>query len=167
LTIETSREEEMGKDRTIDIYVKPDSSKPCGYDYWLEEGKVKIDRVVFDKNNNGMKKTDVYDVHFKLHNKEDANLRFSAIPEKALWVKTIENESEPCPDCPSYWDGFYLNTDKNFDSNDIWVVNPDMKRQLFAFAFNCVPKGTVEGPKTEYVWIDPIGENRNGGESVL
>lgn len=152
-------------DRTIDIYVEPDGSG--GYKHWLKEGKNTLTgAVVFDKNqHNGMKKTDIFDVHFKLHNVGAAKLRFSCIPEKALWAKPIANVTEPCPDCDSYWSGFYLNPNKTFDANEFWVVNPDMNKELFAFAFNCIPKGTVEGPGTKYVWIDPIGDNRNGGLS--
>jgi hypothetical protein len=151
----------MVKVMKIDIYAKPDTTKPSGYDVWMEENSRKTDRLVFDKTKDNMKKTENYDVRFKLHNKDNANLRFATPTDKALWAKPVEDLSEPCPDQACFMNGvFYLDS---VDRDELSVINTDPAAQLFKFAINLVPEGTVEDENTTYVWFDPIGENRNGG----
>jgi hypothetical protein len=147
----------------VDIYAKPDTTKPSGYDLWMEKDGQKTDRLIFDKTNDKIKTTENYDVQFKLHNKENANLRFATFTDKALWAKPVEDLSEPCPDQACFMNGvFYL---ESVDKDQLSVINTNPAPQLFKFAINLMPDGTVENEDTTYIWFDPIGENRNGGLS--
>jgi hypothetical protein len=150
------------KNRTVDIHARPDGNG--GYDFKMKEGGADKTRLVFDKTQDNMPKNEDYRVFFKLHNEQNADLRFSSIPAKVLWAKPIADPSEPCPNCESYMDGiFYLDPSATIEKRQITVINTDPTQQLFAFAMNFVPDGTVEGPDTQYIWFDPIGDNRNGG----
>lgn len=154
----------MTKVLTVHIHVRPDSNSQNGYAFEMKENGSTKNRLVFDKNQDNMPKTENYRVDFQLHNEKGANLRFSSLADKAMWAKPIANPSDPCPDSECHMPGiFYLDPANPIEDRKISVINTDLTHQLFAFAMNFVPEGTVEGPDTQYICYDPIGENRNGG----
>lgn len=153
----------MGHTKKLDIYVEPDKTSPDGYKFSMEQGGVSSHKVVFNKNNDGIKRSQPYDVQFKLHNKMGANLCFSADPNIVMWVKKVANETDPCPDTACFLPGeFFVN---KFDKNDnsVYVTNTDLNVETLAFAFNFFKQGEIEGPKTKYIRFDPIGSNQNSG----
>lgn len=153
----------MGRYRTVDIYVEPDPNSDNGYGFSMKENGSQKSTLVFDKNSDGMKKAEHYQLDIKLHNEKGADLRFSEKMDKVLWAKAIQ-PGEKCPDSPCFLNGiFYVADPGDIKATKLTVVNTDMDWLNFAFALNFVPKGEVEGPATKYICYDPIGENRNGG----
>ncbi|MEO7814812.1 MAG: hypothetical protein ABIR87_05130 [Sphingomicrobium sp.] len=153
----------MGNSKKLDIYVEPDKDSPNGYKFSMEEKGVKTHKVVFNKNDDNMRKSQSYDVQFKVHNKMGADVAFSADPNIVMWVKKVANETDPCPDTACFLPGeFFVSS---FDHNDssVYITNTDMKVETLAFAFNFFKKGEIEGPKTKYIRFDPIGSNQNSG----
>lgn len=158
----------MGKNRTVDIEVKPNASKPNGYEFGLNEDGKGVSELVFNKTVDKMKKAENYEVTFKLHNKEGADLVFSKLPAKVLWAKQIDKPSDPCPDSACYMnDVFFVNPQAAIKDHELSVINVDQDKELFAFALNFLPKGETEGPTTKYTCYDPIGNNQNGGEPFI
>lgn len=155
----------MGNSKKIDIYVEPDKNSANGYKFSMEDGGVNTQRLVFNKKHDNMKKTEHYDVQFKLHNKMGADLCFSAKTDIVMWVKKVANESDPCPDSPCFLPGEFFVNKFDKQDNSIYVTNTDMVVETLAFAFNFFKQGEVEGPQTKYICFDPIGSNQNSGLS--
>lgn len=153
----------MGRYRTVDVHVQPDASSANGYHFWMEENGAEEDKIFFCKDRDGMMRKEHYQVDFKLHNEKGARLRFSEKLDQVLWAKIV-NPGDKCPDSPCYLPGvFYVAKQSDIKPLKLTVVNTDMDVLNFAFAFNFVEKGQSEGPMTDYICFDPIGENRNGG----
>jgi hypothetical protein len=154
----------MSKGRYVDIFVEPDANAPSGYAFRMEEGGVRAARLVFDKHQDNMPKSEDYKIEFKLHNSKGAKLRFSHNKEMVLWATEVfEPKGDECPPPGSSFEGLYVDPTAYPQDRVLTVINTDLHEQFFAFALNFVPEGTVEGPDTNYVCYDPIGENRNGG----
>lgn len=160
----------MGKDRNVNIFVKPNPD-PTGkepYLFSMNEGKGDTDELEFDKTKDNMKKSESYSVKFKLHNQNGAALRFSKDRLKVLWAKPVADRSEPCPASDCYMDGiFYVDPDSEIEDTKLTVINTDPDVQLFKFALNFLPPGENDPPPSGYVWYDPIGSNQNGGLSSV
>ena len=156
----------MGKDRKVNIYVKPNPD-PTGKDPYLfsmDEGKGATDELEFDKTKDNMKKSENYSIEFQLQNQDGAALRFSKDPLKVLWAKPVSSKSDPCPSSDCYMDEiFYLDPNETIKDHKVTVINTDPDVQLFKFAFNFLPPGESDPPPSGYVWYDPIGSNQNGG----
>lgn len=157
----------MSKGRYVDIFVEPDNSQPDGYAFRMEEGGLKTSRLVFDKHQDDMPKSDHYRIEFKLHNTKGAKLRFSRIKENVLWAtEVVDPKGDECPPAGSSFEGLYVDPATYPQDRVLEVINTDMEKQFFAFALNFVEEGEDEGPGTRYVCYDPIGENRNGGRII-
>lgn len=156
------------KEKPVRICVEPDTKEASGYRFWMEEKEDDpIDVLIFNKSIDGYNADDEYLVRFKLKNKNGANLQFSMKEDKVLWAKKVKLLSEACPTSKCDMPGeFYLDT-QNYplDPDTLTVVNPDKNVFFFKFGMNFVPKGTVEGPGTNYILFDPIGSDQNGGYS--
>jgi hypothetical protein len=155
----------MSKGRYVDIFVEPDTTASCGYLFRMEEDGLQTSRLVFDKHKDNMPKAEHYKIAFKLHNTKGAKLQFSKMKDKVLWATEVfEPNGDECPPPGSSFDGLYVDPATYIQDRVLTVINTDMHEQFFAFALNFVPEGTdQEGPGTQYVCFDPIGENRNGG----
>lgn len=157
----------MSKGRYVDIFVEPDNNEPNGYAFRMEEDGLGTSRLVFDKHQDDMLKSDHYKIEFKLHNTKGAKLRFSRMKDKVLWASEVfDPKGDECPPPGSSFDGLYVDPTDYPQDRVLEVINTNMSKQFFAFALNFVQDGEDEGPDTRYVCFDPIGENRNGGRIV-
>jgi len=157
----------MSKGRYVDIFVEPDNSQPSGYAFHMEVDGRKTPQLVFDKDKENMPKAEHFKIEFKLHNTKGAQLCFSKRKDKVLWATEVfDPTGDECPPPGSSFDGLYVDPTAFPDDHLLKVINTDMHKQFFAFALNFVPEGTDEGPDTQYICYDPIGENRNGGRIV-
>jgi len=154
----------MSKGRYVDIFVEPDDSKPGGYAFHMEEGGLRSSRLVFDKDKDDLPKAEHYRIEFKLHNTRGAKLRFAKQKDKVLWATEVfEPKGDECPPAGSSFDGLYVDPTAYPQDRVLSVINTNMHKQFFAFALNFIPEDEREGPDTQYVCFDPIGENRDGG----
>jgi hypothetical protein len=157
------------KTRTIDVIAMGDGNG--GVSFHMEEngkpvdkcGKGKtVERLVFSKTNEKMKKEDVHEILFKLRNKDGADVAFPTNRLNALWVHTVTDEDDPCPDCSAHLDGEFYAESVSDNQKRLTVINRNMDVGLVAFRLNFVPDGTDDVPAEEYIVYDPIGSNQNG-----
>ena len=152
----------MGKDtRKITIKAFRDGSPPDGYRFeMLPEGEPNTDRLTFNKNSDGMSKSDRYTVKFYLVNDSSSNLRFVSDEKEVMWVsKGTPTDPGPCPAVTCH--------DGQFDVKDVEdyylkVVNKDMDECQYKFVLNFI--GLNSAGKTALIPFDPIWDNKNGGE---
>lgn len=157
----------MSKGRFVDIFVEPDSNEPSGYSFSMKENGVGASILVFNKNDDNMKKSENYKIEFKLHNTKGADLVFSKIEDKVLWAMAIPEPSDACPPPGSTFPGLYVDPTAFIEDRRLTVINEDKSMQHFAFALNFVHRGEREGPNTKYICYDPVGSNQNGGRSPI
>ena len=125
-------------------------------------GNKNVERLVFSKTNENMKKEDVHEVHFHVRNKNDADVTFPTNRLNAMWVHKVDDEDGPCPDCYTHLHGEFYAEDVSNDQKRLTVINENMEPCLVAFRFNFVPKGADDVLADEYIVYDPIGSNQNG-----
>ena len=152
-----------GKNRDVNIYVEPDTSKPGKYLFSMDEGFGATEELKFDKSEDGMWKWENYKINFHLNNRKGANLKFSKIKSKVLWAEETSLPDPPCPTSQTLDGIFYVAKDSDMKDDRLTVTNSDRDRLRFAFGFNFLQADEQEGPGTNYVLYDPIGTNQNGG----
>ena len=155
----------MSKGRYVDIFVEPDGSQPNGYKFSMEEDGVGKSMLTFNKTHDRMKKSERYEIEFKLHNRKGADLNFSKKQDKVLCAMIVPKGTEQCPPEGSSVEGLYVDPTEYPKDHKLHVINTDMNEEDIAFALYFVPDGTVEGPGTQYICYDPIIRNQNGGDS--
>jgi hypothetical protein len=123
-----------------------------------------VERLVFSKTASNMKKDDVHEVHFVLHNKKGANVRFPTSRLNAMWAHKVADEDDPCPDHDKHLDGEFYAEDVSDDQKRLTVINTNMDVGLVAFRLNFVPEGNdgAGWAADDYIAYDPIGSNQNG-----
>lgn len=156
----------MSHEMTININAVADSSQLSGYRFWMTSGNDTITELEFSKDKDKLKKSQYYTVTFLLDPSNNAGLRFSHIYETVFWAKEIPNKTAPCVNSASHLPGIFVDPATPIEDRAIKVINVDRHSQLFAFAFNFLRPGDVDGPGTSYALFDPIGSNQNGGSSM-
>lgn len=113
--------------------------------------------LVFNKSNNGMKKTGYYLIEFDLDDQTALGLRFEPNPMDAFWV-AMGNETTPppCPKSASYSNEVYAISDDP-NGRTLTVRNDDDTLRYFAYSLNLVDQNSTPHR------FDPIGQNQNGG----
>lgn len=113
--------------------------------------------LVFNKNNDGMKKLDFYLMEFDLVDQTHLGLQFEPNPMNAFWVALSETTTPPdCPQKATYCSQVYaISNDPN--GRSLTVRNDDDNVQAFRFSLNFVDQGGKPH------CFDPIGQNQNGG----
>jgi hypothetical protein len=161
------------KTRTIDVIAADDGNG--GVCFHMEEngkavekcGKKKdVERLVFSKTAEKMKKEDVHELLFKLQNKKGANVRFPTNRLNAMWVHKVADEDGPCPDDQKHLPGEFYAEEVSENQDRLTVINENMEPCLVAFRLNFVPAGEDGNgwAADEYIVYDPIGSNQNGPE---
>ena len=118
------------------------------------------DRIEFDKTKNNMKKVDHYRIRFELDDPSTTNLRFIKDYGEVMWC-------QPGNTCPSSgtMPGVFWVDEVDKDGEWVDVINMDMIPQTFGFALNLADKNIANPTPADYVTLDPIGENKNGGSA--
>jgi hypothetical protein len=156
------------KTRTIDVIATGGDGEVC---FHMEEhgkpvgrcGKDKnVERLVFSKTDENMKKEDVHEILFKLHNKHGAEVAFPTNRLNAMWAHKVDDEDDPCPDHYQHLHGEFYAEEVSEDQKRLTVINTNMEKCLVAFRFNFVPQGADDVSADEYIVYDPIGSNQNG-----
>lgn len=148
------------KDRDYTIKV----TKP-GNDYVVElfEGSTHIGQgqeLDFDKNSNGLKKTDHYKLKFRIDDSTLADadkVIFAPEDTDVLWVWT---DTSACPTSGNYMpDTFWV--DKNNNGKDLRVINMDLRPEKLRFQINMVKAN--DPAARPFIELDPIVNNGNRG----
>lgn len=156
----------MAKDeKTIYINAVADINEPSGYRFWMVANNNIVTELEFDKTKDKIKKSQYYTITFVLDSTNNAGLKFSKFQETVFWAMEIPNKTAPCVSNACHLTGIFVDPATPIQDNELKVINTDLKVQLFAFAFNFLRPGTVDGPTTNYALYDPIGSNQNGGIS--
>ena len=153
----------MGHEMTVNINAVADSSQPSGYRFWMVYKNNQVGELEFSKDGDKLKKSQYYTITFVLDPTNNADLRFSHVYETVFWAKEIPNRTAPCVTSACHLPGIFVDPATPIQDREIKVINVDRHTQLFAFAFNFLRPGDVDGPGTAYALFDPIGSNRNGG----
>jgi hypothetical protein len=145
--------------KNVKVIAKPGTTKPI--DFELRSNLLKGSELVFNKDNDGMKKKDFYLVDFELDDQTSLNLSFQPNPMKALWVNMGDAMGPPrCPDTAAYCDDIYaVSVDPN--GKKITVRNNDAKIQFFSFSL-----GFIGDPNESEYRYDPGGQNQDGGTAA-
>jgi hypothetical protein len=115
--------------------------------------------LLFNKNDNGMKKWDYYLVEFSLDDRTSLGLQFAPNPMDAFWVAMGDIVSPPdCPETASYSEQIYAICDDP-NGRSLTVRNEDDHVQFFRFSLGFIDSN---GEPHRY---DPIGQNQNAGRS--
>ncbi|HET9398642.1 MAG TPA: hypothetical protein VFO45_07480 [Sphingomicrobium sp.] len=149
--------------RNVQITAKPKAGDPGEYEFSMDEGNGKTTILTFDKTKDGMKKTDDYEIKFKLKNEDGADLKFSRDLNKVLWAEPTTVVDPPCPTSQQMQGIFYVKSQGDIKDDELTVTNTDPKVERFIFAFNFLPSNEVDGPTANYKLYDPIGDNLDGG----
>ncbi len=152
--------------RNVEITVEPKLGNPGEYEFSMDDGNGKTDKLTFDKTKDGMKKDEDYEIRFKLKNKDGADLKFSKDLSKVLWAEPTTVADPPCPTSQQMQGIFYVKSQSDIKDDELTVTNTDPTVQRFIFAFNFLPSNEVDGPTANYKLYDPIGDNLNGGKST-
>jgi len=153
-------------ERTITIHAVADSNEPSGYRFWMMEGGVSNPPLEFNKNNDKLKKSQYYTLHFKLDNNENGGLRFSKDPKTVMWAKYVPSPTSPCVAAECHLEEIFLDPATPITDDSITVINVDRTTNYFAIGFNFLRPGDNDGPGVNYALYDPIGGNQNGGFNV-
>ena len=154
----------MANDKwTVDIVARPQPGNPGEYEFSMEKGGAKTNGLTFDKTKDGMKKSDDYEIKFKLRNDGGANLKFSQDMSKVLWAEPTMLPDPPCPTSQQMQGIFYVKSQSDIKDHELTVTNTDPEVERFIFAFNFLQANEVDGPTAHYKLYDPIGDNLDGG----
>lgn len=121
------------------------------------------DLLVFNKSDHpNMKKTDHFCIKFKIKEFDNSLLRFPPVSNmaNAMWAQPGTNNNS-CPRTACEMKGIFYSERVHPQGKWLEVVNMDMQVETFWFALNLVPK--TDPASTNYVQVDPGGDNRNNG----
>ena len=114
----------------------------------------------FDKNTDGLKKTDHYKLKFRIDDSSLANtdkVIFAPDDTDVLWVWT---DTSACPSAGNYMpDTFWV--DKNNNGKDLQVINMDLRPEMLRFQINMVKAN--DPAARPFIELDPIVNNGNRG----
>lgn len=117
-------------------------------------------KLSFDKNKDGMRKTDFYTLNFEIENvdlSDEDKVIFAPANQDVLWVWT---DISQCPTAGNYMEDT-LWVDKNTNGKNLRVINMDLKKQDLRFQINMVKK--KDPAARPFIELDPIVGNGNGG----
>ena len=125
----------------------------------MVEGSQQTEILVFNKTNDNMKKTDHYDIDFRLVNEGGANLAFVMPPGDVIYIS--KGSDTHLPRCPRNANGNPNTpfTVTNVTPTTLTVHNPDDDICFYKFALRFTDANDGNAIKT----FDPIFGNQNGG----
>jgi hypothetical protein len=118
------------------------------------------DTISFNKDDDGLKKVEHYDLIFELDNPNKTRLRFVENLDDVLWV---HSDTSCCPTSQCSLPGVIW-ADSVYDYRTaLKVINMDMTKEQFRFRINLVDRGIINPTPADFVMIDPIGDNQDRG----
>ena len=145
----------MPRDRKYRI--KASRNGPNDYSFVLENLTGGPPDLVFNKTTDKMPTTDYYVMEFHLQNEPGCDLEFD--PARPLSACREQDAVNGCaPEGSSFFPIVFVHQDKPNGKKLLHVVNADPIKQKFFFGISF-----VSGDGTERAYLDPGGENQNGG----
>lgn len=128
----------------------------------LENGVAKNDDLDFDKNADGLKKTDHYKLEFTIDNSQLADADKVRFAPSDADVMAVHTDLNTCPPTGSQLQNVFW-VDKNKTGNKLQLINMDLKVEKLRFKINMVK---ISDPTaTSFIELDPIIKNGNQGGS--
>lgn len=118
------------------------------------------DLLIFDKNQDKMRKVDHYRIKFEIEDFSNSPLQFTTNEANAMWAQKGSSHGS-CPTSPCNMPGIFWTDHIHPNGKYIEVINMDMTKEEFWFTLNLVEKSNPSS--TNYVPVDPGGGNQNGG----
>lgn len=137
----------------VDVIVNAYKKGPGSFRFDMDFDGERTEKLKFDKKDHNLKKSDRYDVHFKLKNHDGAKLRFVRDEAIVMWTKEGE---VGCPIGNEYQGNEFRV--KDIDDKELTVQNRDEIECLYKFLLHFVDEET-----SALVRYDPIWDNRNNG----
>jgi hypothetical protein len=122
-----------------------------------------LDPIVFNKDDDRMKKVDHYELKFKLEQANQTNLRFLRDAANVMWV---HGDLEQCPqsnNSNSDFSGVFWVSEVDSDGEWVKIINMDLVAQKFRFQLNLADKNIENPTPSDYVSLDPVGDNQDRG----
>ncbi len=160
LRLKKVRPMQAAKTYKVTITAKPGTgTDPIDWDYDSILKKGSSGHLVFNKNDDGMKKWDYYLIEFGLDDRTTLGLQFEPNPMNAFWVVMGDNVSPPsCPQTAHYEAQIYAICDDP-NGRTLTVRNEDDTVQFFRFSL-----GFIDSDGNPHRF-DPIGQNQNAGRT--
>lgn len=133
--------------------VTPSTKWPDGIKFELSSPIGTSDKLTF--KNNGRPG---FRLRFHIVDDKQTGYLFPDDEDAAMWVCTVNNDTDPCPTSVSHWPTFEA-TDVTDGNKTLKVTNHNDEPQLFKFTLLFTKTPDQNGPCIEF---DPIGDNRNG-----
>jgi hypothetical protein len=150
----------MAHQRKVTVTAKRNGSK---IDFEMEEKGHYTELLLFNKNDDGIKKTDTYDIIFDL--KPDPGVNVEFVQDKGDVMYVSKGSNSHVPKCPKNANG---NPQTPFavtsvSATQLTVNNPDNDVCFYKFALRFIDKDNGNA----IVTFDPIYGNQNGGRSLV
>lgn len=149
----------MAKTRNVTIKATSNGGK---IEFDMDENGRDTELLVFNKNNDNMKKDESYDIVFALKNQGGADLAFVQDPGDVIYIS--KGSDTHLPKCPKNANGNPQTpfTVSNVQPLQLTVRNPDDDICFYKFALRFIDKNNSNKIET----FDPIFGNQNGGLTV-
>jgi len=146
--------------KALPVTIKSFKNAQGKIDFEMLEGTNKTDTLVFNKNNDNMKKDESYEIQFTLVNTDGLQLQFKQDKQDVMWVAKGSKTSPPgCPNNKVSDPEFTVTA---VTATTLDVTNTDKDECKFKFVLNFID--TADNNKA--VQFDPIYDNQNGGRST-
>src|SRR6266700_2565644 len=121
---------EAAKTFKVTVVAKPGTGVDP-IDFSIDSNLKKGGHLVFNKSDDGMKKTDYYLIEFDLDDQSGLGLQFDPNPMHAFWVAMGDEQGPPpCPMTAAYTDQIYAICDEP-DGRGLTIRNDDDTKQYF------------------------------------
>ena len=126
----------------------------------LEGGTPKVGDLDFNKNADGLKKTDHYKLEFTIDNSQLADADKVRFAPSDADVMAVHTDLSLCPPTGSHLQNVFW-VDKNKTGSKLQLINMDLKVEKLRFKINMVK---ISDPAaTSFIELDPIIKNGNQG----
>lgn len=143
------------RQRQIKVIIEKDDEAPDGVKFafkgWPWESKYK--REFKNAHHPG------FSLDFVIDDDDNTGLLFPKRIERAMWVREIALEDDPCPKDGDKW-GQFVGTTVSPDFSTLSVRNFNEFEKKFKFSLNFTYD--PENDNSDLICWDPIGDNRNG-----
>lgn len=150
--------EKRPHDKTTKIRIRKDKDAPNGYKFDFKQflGGTQKQKYQNDGRPGFL-------IDFEIDDHASSGLLFPKDIRKAMWVHPVADAQGPCPQENASWQEFTAVSVSN-DGKVLTVRNTNNRCQMFKFLFNFTPDR--ENSEATLVPWDPIGDNRNGSQSI-
>jgi hypothetical protein len=134
---------------------------PHGVKFALQTGLLKGNELEFRNNHK-----DGFDLRFNIVDPDGTGYLFPDDEKEAMWVKTVNLPTDPCPDQPpaSYWPNEFYAEGVVSNNRTLKVRNENNPpAQLFKFSLWFTKTPNLPGT---CICFDPIGDNQNGAKTL-